>query len=284
MFRRMISPNWKTLAVCCGAWAACASMAQPVQMTPQAAPARQQAAELLAPGQQALTAWRWRLQAVRGKDHAWFTRAAAALSEPVVLRFDEAAVRVVAPCNQLRGRYLLSGERMLIEPLMGTKKGCADARLMALEDRLEQILPTVKDWRLQTARQQSGQPAASLRLRFINGSEWLLQGEPAGAAAADSPLLAASGQAADEALFLEVAPHTQPCGSASQQQCLLARQVRFDASGARQSQADGPWLLLAQPIEGFVHEPGARTVLRVRRQPRGAGYVLQERISYEMEP
>ena len=36
MFRRMISPNWKTLAVCCGAWAACASMAQPVQMTPQA--------------------------------------------------------------------------------------------------------------------------------------------------------------------------------------------------------------------------------------------------------
>ena len=88
---------------------------------------------------------------------------------------------VAAPCNQLRGRYLLSGERMLIEPLMGTKKGCADARLMALEDRLEQILPTVKDWRLQTARQQSGQPAASLRLRFINGSEWLLQGEPAGA-------------------------------------------------------------------------------------------------------
>ena len=247
MFRRMISLDWKTLAMCCGAWAACASMAQPVQMTPQAAPARQQAAELLAPGQQALTAWRWRLQAVRGKDRAWFTRAAAALSEPVVLRFDEAAVSVAAPCNQLRGRYLLSGERMLIEPLMGTKKGCADARLMALEDRLEQILPTVKDWRLQTARQQSGQPAASLRLRFINGSEWLLQGEPAGAAAADSPLLAASGQAADEALFLEVAPHTQPCGSASQQQCLLARQVRFDASGARQSQADGPWLLQGEP-------------------------------------
>ena len=181
MFRRMISLDWKTLAVCCGACAACASMAQPVQMTPQAAPARQQAAELLAPGQQALTAWRWRLQAVRGKDRAWFTRAAAALSEPVVLRFDEAAVSVAAPCNQLRGRYLLSDERMLIEPLMGTKKGCADARLMALEDRLEQILPTVKDWRLQTARQQSGQPAATLRLRFINGSEWLLQGEPAGA-------------------------------------------------------------------------------------------------------
>ena len=181
MFRRMISLDWKTLAVCCGAWAACASMAQPVQMTPQAAPARQQAAELLAPGQQALTAWRWRLQAVRGKDRAWFTRAAAALPEPVVLRFDETAVSVAAPCNQLRGRYLLSGERMLIEPLMGTKKGCADARLMALEDRLEQILPTVKDWRLQTARQQSGQPAASLRLRFINGSEWLLQGEPADA-------------------------------------------------------------------------------------------------------
>lgn len=34
MFRRMISLDWKTLAVCCGAWAACASMAQPVQMTP----------------------------------------------------------------------------------------------------------------------------------------------------------------------------------------------------------------------------------------------------------
>lgn len=40
---------------------------------------------------------------------------------------------------------------------------------------------------------------------------------------------------------------------------MLARQVRFDASGAR-------------------------TVLRVRRQPRGTGYVLQERISYGMEP
>lgn len=251
-------PSRKTLLACCAAAAAFASLA-PTSFAQQADPAP----EWSEPGQQALAARPWQLQTVRGKHHAWFTRAAAALPAPVQLRFDATHVSVDAPCNALRGRYLLSGSRMLIEPLAGTKKACADARLMALEDQLEQALPQVKDWQVQAGGQQ-------LRLRFLDGSQWQLA---AGGAHAAQPR--------SEPVFLEVAAHTRPCAEARRQPCLLVRQVRLNAQGERQPRDDGPWQLLARPIEGFTHESGARVVLRVR--PQGQGYVLEERIRYEAE-
>lgn len=256
--------NRKTLAACC-AWVACLGLAQ---AAPQAVP-----------DPQALTELDWQLQSVKGKDGAWFARALSGLKMPVQLRFDADSVSVSGLCNQLGGRYLVSGARMLIEPLFGTKMACADAQLMALENRVERALPDVQGWQLQSATpsaRASRQASTTLRLRFVNGSEWLLQGMPAAVV---------GGRAKPESqppIFLEVAPQAQPCGPQGGQ-CLLVRQTYFDADGVRQTRRDGPWQPLAQPIEGFSFEPGALVVLRVHRRPDGAGYVLDERISYEAQ-
>ena len=67
-------------------------------------------------------------------------------------------------------------------------------------------------------------------------------------------------------MFLEVAPNTTPCPHPliPDKSCLLVRERHYDAHGLRSGQP-GPWQPLQQDIEGYVHQPGTRNVLRVKR-------------------
>ncbi|MNV62517.1 hypothetical protein D3C71_1550660 [compost metagenome] len=47
-------------------------------------------------------------------------------------------------------------------------------------------------------------------------------------------------------------------------QCLMVRERRYNEAGVQQSTQD-KWRPLYQSIEGFEHQEGVRTVLRVKR-------------------
>jgi hypothetical protein len=74
---------------------------------------------------------------------------------------------------------------------------------------------------------------------------------------------------AAQRVFLEVAPQTVPCqpGAGAPRQCLQVRERRFDEQGLR-IDPPGEWRLLYSEIQGFTHQPGVRTVLRVNRYER----------------
>jgi hypothetical protein len=67
-------------------------------------------------------------------------------------------------------------------------------------------------------------------------------------------------------VFLEVAPDSVLCHPPliPDKTCLQVREVHYDAQGLRRGQP-GPWHTLQQDIEGYVHVPGTRDMLRVKR-------------------
>lgn len=282
-------------ALCCGMLTACATGAgvagapdngpaqpgQPAQrdlfaqaradhvgspMAPAAAPVQ---------AMDALTAYHWQLRTVTGRDGAWFGRGQRALRAPVQLRFDGQYLGVSGLCNLLSATYLAGPDQLRVDVPMQTKKACADQRLMTLEQQLAAALPQVRSWRISGPAH-----APQLRLEFANGSQWHLEG---------TPTHATRHGAAPQTIFLEVAPRTRPCSEAGRtRQCLEVRRVEFDAQGLRQS--SGPWELFHEPIEGFTHEPGVRSLLRIHRYPARGGrpgvaspyvYVLDETVGTE---
>lgn len=81
-------------------------------------------------------------------------------------------------------------------------------------------------------------------------------------------------------MWLEVAGDTAPCLTEPTRQCLQVREHLQATQAVLQDSADG-WQPLDQPIEGFTHEPGIRTLLRVTRYPSSGErdapvYVLEQ--------
>lgn len=112
----------------------------------------------------------WQLKSVRGNNQRntnWYTRNAQALQSPVVLEFDGERLSVDGPCNRLNGRYLVSGERILVEEHMAaTKMACGDNRLNTLEEGIAKALPKAQQWRI---------TGSTLQLRLTDGTSWSLQ-------------------------------------------------------------------------------------------------------------
>lgn len=276
-------PSRLWLALCSGALAACAQSPGPAPFAPPSQPVHTTAAAASsqptrhnppsAAAARALTQHHWQLRHIHGPHtSAALAHALATLDAPVQWQFDGQRLRIAGPCNRLHAPYQLSGQWLHIQALASTKVACADPQRMALESHLAHALTQAPRWHI--AHSAPGQPL-TLHLRWRDGSAWTLQSaEP----------LESDGQARAQphTLFLEIAPHTQPCPPGhGQGACLRVREVRFDAQGI--GHALGDWHTLAQPIEGFVHEPGMRSVLRVRHQswPGGQAYVLDEAISAE---
>lgn len=82
-------------------------------------------------------------------------------------------------------------------------------------------------------------------------------------------------------MWLEVAGDTAPCTTEPARQCLQVREHLQATQAVLQDSADG-WQPLDRPIEGFTHEPGIRTLLRVTRYPASGDereapvYVLEQ--------
>ena len=172
---------------------------------------------------------------------------------PLQLHFEDQRISVRHLCNQLSAGFGTQGNDIQLTQPMSTKRACADQALMQLEDRVGQLLPTMKRHQLHAGS------TPRLQLWFADGTRWELTGQP-------TPQTQYGGPA--ERIFLEVAPQRVACshGVMKDAQCLRVREIRYADNGVKQSV--GEWQLFYGEVEGYQHEAGVRNVLRINRFKR----------------
>jgi len=201
-----------------------------------------------------LSAYHWQLgKALDGSGNAqpqW----AGPGDKAVTLTFKDQRLSVTGLCNAMGASYRTTGTQIHISQVTSTMRMCSDTALMKYEQAIGTRLPEVSAWSIEDA-----QPGPTLTLRFEDGGQWLLEGEPTAETQYGS---------AGEIMFLEIAPQEIPCSHPliPNKQCLNVRTVQYDAAGIKQGH--GPWQPLYENIDGYQHEPGVRNVLRVKRYTR----------------
>jgi len=223
-----------------------------------------------------LGGYHWQLQ---DATDARGQRIAALLVRPELpLQFDfvDGRIRITNACNSIGGEVSLHLDKVLVGPLRGTKMGCLDAAVMALDGEIGKRLQGEARIHLL----ESDPPrlvwttADGDVLRFVGASTPETRYGNAGTT-----------------VFMEVAAHTKPCRHPlmpAPQSCLEVREVQF-AEGLRVGEP-GAWQVFHGKIDGYTHEDGIRTVLRVKRFPiadppmdaPNVGYVLDMIIESEM--
>jgi len=224
------------------ALAACVHTAQTAADADDAAPATAQT----------LTAYHWHLRQAFARDGtqdaSWFLPG----RPPLQIVFGEQGLSVNHLCNQNGSAYSLQGQRIAVERGLSTLRGCGDS-LMQLEQRVLNFLPQMQQWSIAMGREQ--QPPR-LTLTFADGSRWQLEGEAT---------LETRYGSAGEHVFWEVAAQRTACAQTAQS-CLRVREIDYDHNGRQVT--TGAWQDFGGAIEGWQHEPGLRSVLRLRRYPQ----------------
>lgn len=199
-----------------------------------------------------LTAYHWQMERAvdaSGNDSPWSRPANNAIRAS--LRFSDKHVGIVGLCNAMGADYTLKGSHITISPVMGTMKMCHDEALMRYEQNVAQRLAGTSTWQINQSQENP-----RLTLKFDDGSQWTLKGEP-------TPETRYGGTG--ETVFLEVAPQTKPCShpEIGNFQCLQVRTVSYDGQGLKQGH--GEWQNFYDKIENYEHTPGIRNILRVTR-------------------
>jgi len=225
-----------------------------------------------------LLAYRWNLHQAfapgGAADSSWHLPGRAALQ----VVFSAQGLRVNNLCNGNGGEYRLEGRRITVQPIMATQMACPQEGLMSLETRVFNILRQARHWSLQPG---SARQAPHLTLEFADGSRWLLVGETTDETRYGS---------AAERVFWEVAAQPTVCargGAGGSGACLRVREIRYGADGRKTP--IGAWQDFSGGIEGWRHEPGLRSVLRLHRYPprtpdAKAAYVLDAVVETHREP
>ncbi len=224
-----------------------------------------------------LPGYHWRLQDATDAAGKRIDALLVRHNHPLQLDFADGQVAVRNACNHIGGVAKIDGDTVRIERLVGTKMACLDPALSALDAEITRRLAGAS----KIALERRDPPllvwttAAGDVLRF-----------------AGTPTPETRYGNAGETIYLEVGPQTKPCRaglSPSETNCLVLRELRYDAEGQPAGEP-GPWQTVALTIDGFTHEPGIRTVLRVKRfQIRNApadtpqvAYILDTAIESEM--
>jgi heat shock protein HslJ len=168
------------------------------------------------------------------------------------MRLQDARVSVQGGCNTMNGSWRLSPQgQLMLGRLAATMKAC-DAPLMKADAALSAVLAQP----LQVTLPPGDRP--TLRLVSPSGQTLVFGGQPTRESL--------YGKATR--IFLEVAPQTVDCVSGVMRgQCLQVRERRFDAQGLR-IEPPGEWRIFHGDIEGYTHQSGVRSVLRVNRYER----------------
>ena len=172
--------------------------------------------------------------------------------KPLQLDFADGRVSVRNACNGMSGSYLIVEDHLQVAPMMQTMMACHDRTLMQRELTIKAVLRSKPTLILSN---QGGMPV--LTLVADDGHALTFAGKPTAETRYGS---------AGETMFLEVAPGTTPCRHPliPDKTCLQVREIHYDAQGLRNGQP-GPWQPLQEDIEGYVHRPDTRDVLRVQR-------------------
>lgn len=176
--------------------------------------------------------------------------------DPIQLTFQNQRLTIKGLCNNVGAAYTVDGSSMSINQAVSTMRMCDDPALMDYEQKVSRRLEDVTSWQIAT---KAASQTPELKLSFRDGTQWLLQGKVTDEAKYGS---------VGETVFLEVQPQLAPCPHPlmANKQCLKVRTISYDAAGIKQSA--GPWQLLYNDIEGYTHEAGTRSIVRVKRYLR----------------
>lgn len=224
--------------------------------------------------QSRLTQFHWRLHDASDPDGDRVDELFGDVSNRVQIDFDENRLAIIGACNQIGGSYTIDRTTLKPGQLVQTMKACED-NLM----RREAALKSYFEGDLQI--QLSDSEAPLLTLIKNDGSTLIFEG----VTTAESRYGTES-----ELVFLEVQPLRVSCHHPMMpdHECLQVRDVVYDEEGAKVSV--GEWQFLYQEIEGYSHEPGVRTILRLKRFPLinppadgpGVAYVLDMAVESEI--
>ncbi|WP_115046247.1 META domain-containing protein [Xanthomonas arboricola] len=218
-----------------------------------------------APLQATLRAQHWQLQQASDAHGSALRSLFVAGTAPLQLDFSDQRIQVSQTCNALGADYSVAQAQLQIGRVVSSKRLCAQPRRMAQERAASELLSGRFAVALDTA-----QPVPQLTLTRSDGTRLVF----AGVATADTRY-GGHGQT----LLIEVAADTVPCGTDPARRCLQLRE-----QGADGQPATGDWQPFDGSIEGFEHEAGIRTLLRVTRYPAASGtdgapvYVLDQMI------
>ena len=171
---------------------------------------------------------------------------------PLQLDFTSDQLSVHNACNAIGGGYRIVDGHLVVSSLRQTMMACTDATLMQRETTIKAVLRGRPTLIVST-------PGTTplLTLASASGQTLTFAGQPTAETRYGGP---------GQTVFLEVAPQTVPCPHPPMpdKTCLQVRERHYDANGLRVGEP-GPWQPLQQDIEGYVHQPGVRNVLRVKR-------------------
>lgn len=200
-----------------------------------------------------LDAWHWRLvEAVDASGNRIDTLFADP-AKPLQLDFEAGRVGVSGGCNRIGGSYTLEDGRLQVAQLMQTQMACVQP-LMEQDAAIGKALEGALSLKTEDA------DPPRLELTTADGTRLSFHGEPTADTRYGGP---------GERMFLEVAAQRQPCHHPLIQdmQCLQVREVFYDDAGLKRGEP-GDWQPLYEDIEGWEHQPGVRSVVRVYRYRR----------------
>lgn len=199
-----------------------------------------------------LAAHHWQLRDATDRDGRRIEALFARPQRPLQLDFRDGRVAVGNACNRLGGDYRVEAGRLRLGRMMQTLMACADPALAKLDEAIRRRLEDAPRIELRTG---NGEPR--LRLATDAGDTLEFVGRPTAETRYGGR---------GETVFLEVDAQTQPCAHPliRDRRCLRVRERHYDANGLAAG-SPGEWRLLAQDIEGYTHEAGLRSVLRVKR-------------------
>ncbi len=170
---------------------------------------------------------------------------------PVQLDFDDQRIQVSQTCNALGANYSVAQAHVQIGRVVSSKRMCADARRMAQERAASDLLSGRFAVVMDNAAAVPG-----LTLTRSDGTVLIFGGTPTADTRHGGP---------GQTLLIEVAAETVPCVLDPARRCLQVREHEPGAAAA--TAAATSWQPYDGTIEGFDHEEGIRTLLRVTRYP-----------------
>ncbi|KQQ78302.1 hypothetical protein ASF73_05515 [Xanthomonas sp. Leaf131] len=218
-----------------------------------------------APLRAALQAQHWQLQQASDAHGTALRSLFVDGTAPLQLDFSAERLQVSQTCNALGASYSVADAQLQIGRVVSSKRLCAQSRRMAQERAASELL----SGRFAVAL-NNAQTVPRLTLTRSDGTRLVFAGAPTADTRYGGP---------GQTVLIEVAAATVPCASEPSRQCLQLREQ--DATGQPVTQS---WQPFEGKIEGFEHESGIRTLLRVTRYPAAAGadgvpvYVLDQMI------
>ncbi len=205
-----------------------------------------------ASGHDRLNQHEWRLQDATDAQGRRIDALLIRPDQPIQFNVIDGRIAIHNACNGISGDIRINGNTLRVGGLVSTRMACTDPAIMALDSEVAIRLQGEIRFEL------SDSEPPQLMWAAANGDTLRFIGAPTPETLFRSP---------GETVYLEVAARSEPCppsNADASQRCLRVRELRYDTQGVKIT-PPGEWQLFRASIEGFTHEEGIRTVLRVKR-------------------